>query len=230
MHFLCSIMTRLQDKEKALALRKQEMSYSQIKSILGINKSTLSGWLKDYPLTAKRIKELSKNDRIIERCRETKRKKKEKRLNEFYFEEKSKIFPLTERDFFIAGLFLYWGEGSKTISKEVALSNTDPSMINFFIDWTKKYLKIPKEKLHISLHLYNDMNIKKEVEFWSNKLKIPTNQFGKPYIKKTSSESINYKRGFGHGTCNVKIYDARFSEKILMGIKTISDKYLNADV
>jgi len=43
-------MARFQDKEKALALRKQEMSYSQIKSILGISKSTLSSWLRDYPL------------------------------------------------------------------------------------------------------------------------------------------------------------------------------------
>ena len=29
-------MTRFVDKEKALALRKQEMSYSQIKNILGV--------------------------------------------------------------------------------------------------------------------------------------------------------------------------------------------------
>lgn len=218
-------MARFQDKEKALALRKQEMSYSQIKTILGVSKSTLSGWLKNYPLTPERIRELSKNDRIIERCRETKRKKKEKRLGEFYLEQKNKIFPLTERDFFIAGLFLYWGEGAKTMSKEVSVSNTDPSMINFFLDWAYRYLKVPKEKICITLHLYNDMDADKEIEFWSSKTNIPKNQFSKPYIKKTLFESINYKRGFGHGTCNARINNARLSEKVLMGIKTISDKY-----
>lgn len=222
-------MARFQDKEKAIALRKQQMSYSQIKNILGINKSTLSGWLKNYPLTEERIKELRDNNhQRIERCRETKRKKKEARLNEFYQEQINKIFPLNERDFLIAGLFLYWGEGSKTLSGSIGISNTDPAVINFFINWIVKYLNLPKDKIYITLHLYNDMDIKKEINFWSNKINIPKNQFTKPYIKKTSFSSINYKRGFGHGTCNARIGGARLNEKILMGIKAISDEYSNA--
>jgi len=220
-------MARFKDREKAVALRKQEMSYSQIKSILGIGKSTLSAWLKDYPLTPERIRELSKNERVIERCRETKRKKKEKRLNEFYIEQKKKIFPFSGRDLFIAGLFLYWGEGSKTLSTSVSVSNTDPSVINFFAYWAANVLNVPKEKMHISLHLYNDMDIEKEIRFWSNKLNIPKNQFTKPYIKTSLSTRINQKGGFGHGTCNLRISNARLSEKVLMAIKAISDKYSN---
>lgn len=222
-------MTRFLDKKKALALRKQQMSYGQIKNILGISKGTLSEWLKDYPLSKKRINELrGNNKKRIEKYRETRKRTKEKRLNEFYFEQKKKIFPLTRRDFFIAGLFLYWGEGSKTISKEVSLSNTDPSMVNFFIDWTIKYLEVNRDRIRITLHLYKDMDINKEIEFWANKLEIHKNQFNKPYIKETLLRSINYKGMFGHGTCNVRIYDSRLSEKILMAIKAISDKYSNA--
>ena len=219
-------MARFQDKEKAIALRKKEMSYSQIKETLGISKGTLSGWLKNYPLSKERIDALrGKNEKRIERYRETRKKTKEERLNKFYLEEKEKIFPLTERDFFIAGLFLYWGEGAKTLSKEVSVSNTDPSIINFFLDWAYRYLKVSKGKICVTLHLYNDMDIKKEISFWSEKIDIPKNQFSKPYIKKTYFSSITYKRGFGHGTCNARINDARLSEKVLMGIKSISDKY-----
>lgn len=221
-------MARFKDREKALALRKQEMSYSQIKNILGVGKGTLSAWLKDYPLSKERINQLSwNNERRIERYRETRKKTKQERLKKFYFEEKNKIFPLSERDLFIAGLFLYWGEGAKTMSKEVSVSNTDPSMINFFLDWVYKYLEIPKEKVCIFLHLYNDMDISKEIFFWSKRLNIPKKQFSKPYIKKNLFNSITYKRGFGHGTCNARINDARLSEKILMAIKVISDKYQN---
>lgn len=221
-------MTRFLDKEKALALRKQEMSYSQIKSILGIGKGTLSGWLKNYPLSKERIDALQgKNERRIERYRETRKRTKEKRLNEFYLEQKNNLFPFTSRDFFIAGLFLYWGEGTKTISKNVSVSNTDPSVVNFFIDWAINYLRVPKEKIHICLHLYNDMDIEKEKNYWSKILNIPLNQFSKPYIKISSSIRINQKGGFGHGTCNARISDARLSEKILMAIKVISDKYIN---
>jgi len=68
------------------------------------------------------------------------------------------------------------------------------------------------------------MDIGKEISFWAKKLNVPENQFTKPYIKKTSSLRINQKGGFGHGTCNARFGDARLSEKILMGIKAISDK------
>ena len=74
-------MARLVEREKALALRKQEMSYSQIKEILSVSKSTLSGWLKDFPLSKKRINALrGKNEKRIERYRETRRKTKEKSI------------------------------------------------------------------------------------------------------------------------------------------------------
>jgi len=36
-------------KQKAIELRKQGMSYSLIRKELPVAKSTLSGWLKDYP-------------------------------------------------------------------------------------------------------------------------------------------------------------------------------------
>ena len=202
------------------------MSYSQIKKILKVSKSTLSLWLRNYPLSKQRIRELRDwNEQRIERCRETKRKKKEERLNQFYKEQKKLLFPFNKREFFLAGLFLYLGEGKKSDLFELSLSNTDPSIIKFFIAWLLKSLLVPKEKIKIHLHLYNDMDIKKEVEFWSKTLDIPLNQFTKPYIKKTSSSRINHKGGFGHGTCNAKVGDARLTEKVHMAMKAIADKY-----
>ena len=69
------------------------------------------------------------------------------------------------------------------------------------------------------------MDIRKEIDFWSKTLIIPVNQFSKPYIKKTSSSRINHKGGFGHGTCNATVGNARLSEKVLMSIKVITDRY-----
>jgi len=219
-------MARFRDHEKALILRREGKSYSQIKKILGTSKSTLSYWLKDYPLSAQRIRELRDwNEQRIEKCRETKRKKKEKRLKDIYQEQKRLIFPFRTREFYLAGLFLYWGEGSKSHPNMLSISNTDPSIIKFFITWLTKSLKVPREKLKVHLHLYKDMNIQKEIQFWSKNLKTPQNQFNKPYIKKSSSETINHKGAFGHGTCNVGLGDARLSEKVLMAIKAITDKY-----
>lgn len=219
-------MARFKDREKALILRKQGKSYSQIKKILRVGKSTLSYWLRDYPLSKQRIRELRDwSEQRIEKCRETKRNKKEERLKNFYKQQKKIIFPFNKREFYLAGLFLYWGEGSKSRFTDLSISNTDPSIIKFFIEWLNKSLKVPKEKLKVQLHLYKDMNIKKEIQFWSKTLNIPNKQFIKPYIKKSFLKNINHKGGFGHGTCNVRIGNARLSEKILMSIKSITDKY-----
>jgi len=224
-------MARFKDRKKAISLRKQGMSYSQIKKKLKVSKSTLSLWLRDYPLSEQRIKELRDwNEQRIEKCRETKRKKKEKRLKSFYQQQKGFIFPINKRELYLAGLFLYWGEGKKSDPTKLSISNTDPSVIRFSITWLTKSLKVPREKLKVHLHLYKDMDVKKEIRFWSKILGIPKKQFNKPYIKKTFRKAINHKGEFGHGTGNVTFGNARISEKILMAIKAISDKYLNARV
>jgi len=89
-------------------LRKQGKSYSQIKKILKVSKSTLSLWLRNYPLSKQIIRELRDwNEQRIEKFRNTMRKKREERLKEVYKSQKKIISPLNKREFFLAGLFLY---------------------------------------------------------------------------------------------------------------------------
>jgi DNA-binding transcriptional MerR regulator len=218
-------MARFKDKEKAIKLRLQSKSYSQIKKELNVSKSTLSNWLKNYPLSEEKIRELRDwNPKRIEKCRNTKLKKKLERLKILYLEEEKSLAPLTKRDVFIGGLFLYWGEGTKTSEARTSLSNTNPIMIKFFIQWLR-LLNIPLGKIKIYLHLYNNMSVKKEINYWSKKLDIPKNQFAKPYIKANNSNSITHKGTFGHGTCNVIFNNARFSEKILTNLQIIENRF-----
>ena len=219
-------MARTKDRQKAIELRLSGYSYSQIKNKLDISKSTLSGWLKNYPLSEKRIRELRDwNEKRIENYRKTCKIRKEKILKEIYNTQKKEIFPLSKRDLFVSGLFLYWGEGGKTKEAELILSNTNPVMIKFFIYWLKKCLDVDKDKIKVKLHLYKDMNIDNEINFWVKTLDIKRNQFIKPYIKNSNKSSITYKNGFGHGTCNVAIANAILSKRILMGLKALENYF-----
>ncbi len=219
-------MARLKDREKALELRKEGMSYSQIKKILKVSKSTLSLWLRDYPLSKQRIRELRDwNEQKIEKYRETMRRKREKRLWAVYKIQKGLILPLNKRELFFAGLFLYWGEGAKNSRDSLSISNSNPSVIKFFIYWLNKILGVPKKKMRAYLQIYNDMNMNNELGYWSKMLQIPLTQFSRPYIKKTSSTRINHKGGFGHGTCNLRINNVSLAEKVFMSLKVISDRY-----
>lgn len=219
-------MAKVKERQKALELRlKRKMSYSQIKEILGVSKSTLSYWLRDYPLSKERIRELrGRSETRIEKFRETMKRKREKRLRKFYTGEKRKWLPLSKKELFIAGLFLYWGEGAKATYHMVGLNNSDPKVVKFTLYWLTRALKIPKEKIKVYLHLYKDMDIEVEKQFWSKQINIPLSRFIKPYIKKSRKADIDHK-GFGHGTCGLYVYDTPLKERILMAIEAIADYY-----
>lgn len=215
----------LEKHKKAIELRLQGKSYSQIKKELQVSKSTLSLWLRDYPLPREKLIRLQgRNEKRIENFRKTMRLKKEKRQRGVHLQERGKWLPLSKRELYLLGLFLYWGEGLKASSAMVSFSNSDSRVLRFAVYWLIKILKIPKKKIRVRLHLYKDMSTRKELEFWSKKLKIPKKQFNKPYIKETTLKSLTYK-GFGHGTCDVTIGSVKLKEKIMMGIKAISDYY-----
>lgn len=217
-------MARTLDRQKALELRLEGKSYSQIKQLLNISKSTLSLWLREYPLTKERIDALrSRNPKRIERFRETMRLKHQSRLDKVYGEKEQELVPLSRKELLIAGLFLYWGEGSKTTGS-VTISNTDPAILKFSLFWLNNVLKIPKKNIRVYLHLYKDMDIEKEIDFWGKTLKILLSQFAKPYIKSSNRENLTHK-GFGHGTCGLAVHNVNLKEQIMMSIKVISDNY-----
>ncbi len=221
-------MARHLDKQRAIELRLEGFSYSQIRKEIEVGKGTLSDWLSDYPLSKERIRELRDLNEIrIENFSATTKKNREDRLNKICAEENKKLFPLSDRDLFLAGLFLYWGEGGKTRSSGISVSNTDPAMLKFFIYWIINHVGLPKSKINATLHLYSDMDINKEVNFWSKSLGLPREQFNKPYVKTSLAKNISYKNGFGHGTCNLRIFNARIAEQVLMGLKALQNYFLN---
>lgn len=216
-------MARRLDKEKAILLRKQGKSYSEIQTHISVNKSTLSSWLHDMPLTKARLYELQQNQRVIEKIRATKSRKRAARLADVRGRVSREIGKLTSRELLIAGLFIYWAEGGKTQKYAISLSNTDPSMIRFFITWTA-CLGIPKEKLVVRLHLYSDMNVEKEIRYWMRATQLPKRQFRNPYIKPSKFSSVTYKT-FGHGTCNIIVTGRDTAEYVLEGIRLLQESF-----
>jgi hypothetical protein len=214
-------MARKIDKVKAVKMRLEGRSYSSIKEELGISKSTLSGWLSKYPLSQDRIRELrDKNPQRIEKYINTMKVKREEKFQRATDRIQKDINKISNRDLFVAGFFLYWAEGGKTGSGTLTFANTDPEMIKVFVRWLD-LLGVSKDRLKIKLHLYKDMNIYKEIKFWSKKLAVDRSQFSKSYVKDSLFAELTYKNGFGHGTCNVILHDANMQRYILMGIRYI---------
>lgn len=195
-------------------MRFQGMSYSQIKEAVGVSKSTLSSWLKDMPLSPERIHELRDvSSQRIEKCRETKRRKRVDRRIQIHEQVEKEIGEISDRELFLSGLFLYWGEGAKTTSGTVSISNTDPAVAVCFLKWLRLF-NVDISKIRVYLHLYSDMDIATESQWWSNELGLPLSQFRKPYVKESKRLDIKYSQKFTHGTCNVICYNMQLFEYV----------------
>lgn len=214
-------------RAEAIKLRFKGYTYGQIKRELGIAKSTLSDWLRNLPLSEKQERLLTKNrisakDIRIEKFRLTYRNKRIEKMKRVFSEQKGELLPLSNKELFIAGVFLYWGEGSKQ-RNIISISNTNPLVIQFAKYWMVNILKVSVSKLQIRLHLYSDMDIDEHIGFWSQTLNISKKQFKPPYIKKTTREGLTYK-SFGHGTCNLMCFSSELSNKVAMSIKLVAEQ------
>lgn len=216
-------MARRNDKEQAIKFRRQGMSYSQIREKINVSKSTLSGWLKDMPLPKDRLDLLQRSEVVIEKIRTAKQKKRNDRLQKVFDRVSKDIGHLSKREFFIAGLFLYWAEGGKTTKYSVSLSNTDPRMIRAFITWLRQ-IGVPDKKIIVKLHLYRDMNVDEETKYWLKETGLKKLNFRNPYIKSSTLSSLTYTTR-GHGTCNVIVNGRDVAEYVHQGLRYIESLY-----
>jgi len=219
-------------REQAIKLRtEKDFSYSEIRKRLGVPKSTLSYWLREFPLNEKRILELrrqgwKKGEVARERFRATMRKKQKEKCRQVYERYKKKLAKLSEDAFFVAGLMLYLGEGDKSHYAQISLSNTDSKIIKFFIQWLIDFFGVAKKEMKAELHLYENMDIKKEHKFWQKELGFRKNQFYKTQIRKLQKSSFSYKESYRHGTCQIYFPGVEKKRELMMAIQAFLDKYM----
>lgn len=209
-------------------MRKSGASYTQIKERVKVSKSTLSIWLREYPLSQERIRELRDwSEQRIERCRQTKARTKASKLARVSQEVAKRIGTISDRELFLIGLALYWGEGTKAAEGRVCMTNSDPAVLTLFLAWLRLFGDT-HQKLKVKLHLYTDMNIRQETQFWSRTLRIPVKNFYKPYVKtNVRDKPRNYRGRFGHGTCNVMLLNKNLYDQVMAGITYIGAQYQN---
>ena len=219
-------------KQKVIYLRtKKHLSYSSILKRVPVAKSTLSVWLRAFPLSKRRILKLKRaawkrSEVKIELFRAAMREKKELREQEVYEKYYRQFAHISNASVFVAGLMLYLAEGTKVNTGRIALANTDSRICRFFVRWLEKFYKIPRERIRIHLQLYPTMNKWKEINFWERELGIPKSQFYKPFLRKLTRSSFSYQESFRHGTCTVIILGVQIQREILMAIKAYMDAAL----
>jgi len=217
-------------KIKARKSRRKGESVIQIAQKLGISKSTVSLWVRDIILSVDQLQKLKNNSlkgaelgrahgAFIQKARRL------QTIEKFKKEGIEELKKLKDKEFFVAGLALYWGEGSKK-SRNVRLCNSDPELVNFMIKWLINTFDINSQEMALTVGINESHRLREEKvkEYWAQVTGLPLSQFRKTSFKKVKAEKI-YENFYGHyGTLTVDVLKpARFYYKILGLIEGLSE-------
>ncbi|MCL4405097.1 MAG: helix-turn-helix domain-containing protein [Patescibacteria group bacterium] len=190
-------------KLRAIRLRKDGLSYNEIRKVTPIAKSTLSLWLKSVPLSSSQRKRLyTKQITILSRGSQSQKERRKREVREIIeAAEDEIILPLDTQAHLLFGAALYWAEGSKKNLFEI--TNSDPALIAFMVRWIEKVFLVSPKELRAWLNLYPQQDEVSIKRFWSGLTGIPFSNFGKSYTKPPGK---NYKKNnLYYGTIKVMI-------------------------
>lgn len=132
-----SIMTKPGLKEKAIQLRvtKRE-SVKSISRALGVAVSTVSLWVRKYPLTTEERR--NRWQSAYKKGGEAVRAMFKKLRSEIADDAGREFAKLSKDSGFMFGLGLYLGEGAK--SQSISMSNLDLGVLRIFVSWCSEFL------------------------------------------------------------------------------------------
>ena len=112
----------------------------------------------------------------------------------------------------LALAILYLGEGSKKNS-QTAMGNSDPLILNFFVQAIQKLYGISPADFTCHLHLRADQDSRKMERYWSRALGIPLKNFRKALIDKRTLGSKTYP--YYKGVCAVNCSGVAIQRKLM---------------
>ncbi|OGH88427.1 MAG: hypothetical protein A3J93_04130 [Candidatus Magasanikbacteria bacterium RIFOXYC2_FULL_42_28] len=223
------------EKELAIKLRKQGLSYSEILKSVSVSQASLSLWLRDVNLDDEAKKRLIRISRegILRgaKIKKDARISVEKNIRE---DAAKDIDKLSNQTLLLMGAALYWAEGSKqkthNVSAKVIFSNSDDKMIKFFYQWLVKICKIPLEDLHFEIYVHkNGPVVSEQKRYWSNVLGIGLQYFDKVYFKKGNINSYRRNKGIDyHGVLRIKVRrSTNLNRKIMGWVFAAHEQFIN---
>ncbi len=216
-------MAKQKEKFEALRLRNKGLSISAIAKAINVSKSTVSFWCKDISLTTEQIDKIALISKhhatsALLISSEKQRQARQEKIAEVQLKGKNKVGSLSNRDIYMIGLGLYWGEGYKKGNQELGFTNSDPQMIQLYLHWLNTAFAVHKERLifRISINQSHSTRTDEVMKYWSDLLKVPTAQFTKTSLIKAKASKQKYTSKH-YGTLRVKVRNGTMLRHEILG-------------
>lgn len=200
---------KVKDREAARELRAQGWTMNAIAAELGVSKSSVSLWTRNVPFEARpaRTGARRRGPNVLQR-------RKAAEIAELMEEGRRRIGELSEREFLVAGLLLYAGEGAKR-DGAVKFANTDPRLVRMFCAWLRRFFVVEESRLRGRLYLHEGLDLEAAMEFWTGVTGIPPEQFIRPYRAVADPGYRSVKHPLG---CVTVSYTASRMHRSIMGL------------
>jgi hypothetical protein len=197
------------ERQQARQLRRTGLPVGEIAERLGVSKSSVSLWVRDVEFTP--IPRVTRGRRRDPNALQRRKQGEIERLVE---EGRVRIGRLSEREFLVAGVALYAGEGAKGDGR-LRFVNSDPRMVMFFCAWLRHFYEIDESRLRLALYLHQGLDLAAAMAYWSALTGIPETQFTKPY-RAVPDPSIRHAKHV-HG-CVAVGYSCSATHRSVMGL------------
>lgn len=192
------MIEKINEKQKAIELRRRGFAYGEILKIVPVAKSTLSLWLRSVDLSKEQKQRLTKRKiDAAKRGGETRKAQRMQISERIKKESEKEIANISQRELWLIGIALYWAEGNKAkdynVSQGVIFSNSDSVMIKIFLRWLREILKISNDRIKLEIYIHKDSKnrVSEAVRYWSMITNMPVEKFKFIYFK---NNKVNTKR------------------------------------
>jgi transcriptional regulator with XRE-family HTH domain len=209
------------ERDMARKLRLEGLSMREIERRLGVARSTVSAWVREIELTDHQREEIharglsarSRARRIYYRARRRRS------------QDEGRAQARRQEALHVAGCMLFWAEGSRQ-RNVVQFTNSDPSMMAFFVRFLRNYFELPNEALRVACNLFADHEeIPREIEdFWLSTLGLPRSCLTKTMVNKYSPYSKRTRKNkLPYGTCKMTVCRTDLVQHIYGAIQEYAD-------
>ncbi len=202
-------------KIRAIELREQGYSLSEISETLKVSKSSASLWVRSSTLSEAAQSSLAKKrSEGRQRSGNTHRKRTDLRIKEArayaaHILKGVELNPDTSR---LLCSLLYWCEGTKIRrSNTFSFTNSDPQLVATFMRLFRAGFDVDERKLRLSLHVHEYHDTEKQLRFWSRIATIPLEQCHKPYQKPHTAKQT--REGY-QGCVGIRYHDTDLARRL----------------
>ncbi|MFE2486666.1 hypothetical protein [Streptomyces mirabilis] len=192
-------------RDKARELRLLGWTYDRIQVELGCSKSSISLWVRDLPkpeprYTPEEQRALMNEGLAHLRAAQDREREATKQA------AAAEIGRLSDRELFIAGVALYWAEGSKSKPyarrERVIFVNSDPGVIQTYLAWLG-LLKVTGDRLRYTVLIHESADVDAAQHYWADLVGVDISAFQKPTLKKHNPKTVRKNTGSDYHGCLV---------------------------